>query len=154
MMPWKMQENVSRIDAALRGVMPYSSLISLAMGFAITMATVLFAVAMSIAPTRRPMPIWPPRLPRNAFRIQLSSASKPPYSRISAQIAETKIATIEVSNIPAAPLPMFSSRALTARMPVCPVAPVASAMTAPDTIPMSSTIKTLIPMMPPMSTST
>lgn len=40
-------------------------------------------------------------------------------------MAETKIATIEVSNIPAAPLPMFSSRALTARMPVCPVAPVA-----------------------------
>ena len=134
--------------------MPYSSLISFAMGFAITMATVLFAVAMSIAPTSRPMPICPPRLPRNAFLIQPSSASKPPYSRMSAQMAETRMATIDVSNMPAAPLPMFSSSALTASTPVCPVAPVASTITDPDTMPMSSTTNTLMPMMPPTSTST
>ena len=57
MMPWNTHENVSRIDAVLRlrdavGLSPSPA----AMGFAMTMATVLFAVAMSMAPTSRPMP--------------------------------------------------------------------------------------------------
>ena len=69
-------------------------------------------------------------------------------------MAETRMATIDVSNMPAAPLPMFSSNALTASTPVCPVAPVASTITAPDTMPMSSTTNTLMPMMPPTSTNT
>ena len=56
MMPWKIQEKVSRIEAAFLGVMPYYCAISFAIGFAMTIATVLFAVAMSIAPTSSPMP--------------------------------------------------------------------------------------------------
>ena len=55
-MPWNTQEKVSSREADRLASMPYSSLTSLAMGPAITMATVLLAVAMSIKPTSRPMP--------------------------------------------------------------------------------------------------
>ena len=55
-MPWNTHENVSSSDAVLRFEMPYVFAISAAMGFEMTMATVLFAVAMSMAPTSKPMP--------------------------------------------------------------------------------------------------
>ena len=38
----------------------------------------VFAVAMSIMPTSRPTPSWPPRRPLKSLRIPYSSASKPP----------------------------------------------------------------------------
>ena len=72
-----------------------------------TMATVLFAVAISIAPTRIPTPNWPPFFPLKVFLIPLSRAVKPPYSLMSAHRAETSIATMLVSNIPDKPEPMF-----------------------------------------------
>ena len=65
-----------------------------------------------------------------------------------AQIADTKIATIVVSNIPAAPEPIFAKRSVAA------VAPVASMITEPVTIPIKRTTNTLIPMIPPTNTST
>ena len=64
-MPWNTQEKVSSREADRLGLMPYSVAISLAIGPAITMATVLLAVEMSMRPTRMPMPSCPPRLPRN-----------------------------------------------------------------------------------------
>ena len=77
-MPWKMQEKVSSREAERLGLIPYSSATSLAMGPAITIATVLLAVAMSISPTSSPIPSWPPRLPRNTRRIKARMLSKPP----------------------------------------------------------------------------
>ena len=62
-------------------------------------------------------------------------------------MAETRMATMVVSNMPAAPLPMLDRRA------VAGMAPVASMMIAPETMPISSTTKTLMPAMPPESTS-
>ena len=117
------------------------------MGLAITIATVLFAVAISIAPTKSPIPSIPPRLPLNIFLINCNNAAKPPYSLIRAQIAETKIATIVVSNIPDTPPPIF------ARSIVASVAPVASIITEPLTIPINKTTNTLIPMIPPINTN-
>ena len=111
-----------------------------------TMATVLLAVAMSMAPTSRPMPSWPPLRPLNRRWIPLSSATKPPCSRMSAQMALTSRATIVVSNMPAAPVPMLASRSVAA------VAPVATMMMEPDRMPSSSTTNTFTPAMPPMST--
>ena len=64
MIPWKIQEKVSRSDAAFLGVIQYSCAISFAIGFAMTIATVLFAVAISIVPTSSPIPSWPPLFPR------------------------------------------------------------------------------------------
>ena len=146
MMPWNTHENVSSMDAVLRLEMPYVSPISFAMGFAMTMATVLFAVAMSMAPTSRPMPSWPPLRLLNRLLMPLSSATKPPCSRMSAQMALTSTATMVVSNMPAAPEPMFARRS------VGTVAPVATMMNEPDTMPSSSTTNTLMPTMPPTST--
>ena len=123
---------MSNIDAALRLVMPYSSAISAAMGFAMTMATVLLAVAISIAPTRSPMPSCPPFFPRKTFLIPRSSASKPPYSRMRAQMAETKMATIVVSNISSAPVPIFFSRLVAA------ISPDASIITEPERMPIDA----------------
>ena len=123
------------------------SAISFAMGFAITIATVLFAVAISITPTKSPIPSFPPFEPLKIFLIRSSKAAKPPYSSINAQIAETRIATMAVSNIPETPLPMLAS------ISVAAVAPVASIITAPQTIPIISTTNTLIPAIPPASTS-
>ena len=139
---------MSRIDAAFLEEIPYSSDISFAIGFAITIATVLFAVATSMAPTKSPIPKVPPFLPLNIFLIKLSNAANPPYSAINAQIAETKIATIVVSNIPAAPEPILVSNA------VASVAPVISIMKEPVTIPIKRTTNTLIPMIPPIRTKT
>ena len=56
------------------------------------------------------------------------------------------MATMAVSYIPAAPLPMLASRSVGA------VAPVASMMKDPETMPTTSTRKTLNPRMPPTST--
>ena len=50
-------ETILPSEAVLRALMPYSSLICLAIGAAITIATVLFAVATSIAETSVPTPI-------------------------------------------------------------------------------------------------
>ena len=80
------------------------------MGFAITIATVLFAVAISIRATSRPIPSWPPFLPLKTRRIPLRRASKPPLYFIRAHIAATKTATIAVSNIPEAPEPIPESK--------------------------------------------
>ena len=76
------------------------------------------------------------------------SASKPPYSRISAHIAATRIATIQVSNIPDTPDPIFF------RISTGVVCPPISIINAPDTIPVSNTTNTLIPTIPPINTST
>ena len=118
MTPWNTQENVSRMEAVLRLEMPYVSAISWAMGFAITMATVLLAVAMSMAPTSSPMPSWPPFRLRNRRLMPFNRATKPPYSRMSAQMALTSTATMVVSNMPAAPVPMLPSRSVAATAPV------------------------------------
>ena len=116
------------------------------MGFAMTMATVLFAVAMSMAPTKSPMPSCPPLRLLNRLLMPASRAAKPPCSRMSAQMALTSRATMVVSNMPAAPVPMFARRSVGA------VAPVATMMTEPDAMPKSSTTNTLMPTMPPTST--
>ena len=57
MIPCVMQENVSSKEADFLADTPYVFAISRAIGFAITIATVLFAVATSIAATRMPIPI-------------------------------------------------------------------------------------------------
>ena len=61
-------------------------------------------------------------------------------------MAETRMATMVVSNMPSAPVPMFFSRLVAA------ISPVASMMMEPERMPMSSTTKTLMPMMPPART--
>ena len=101
-----------------------------------TIATVLFAVAMSSRATRRPMPSCPPFLPRKILWMVSSRTSKPPFSRISAHIAETRIATMQVSNIPEVPDPMLES---ISHGVVCPVP---SMISAPETMPVKSTRKT------------
>ena len=136
------------MEAVFLGVIPYSSAISFAIGFAITIATVLLAVAISIVPTRSPIPSCPPFFPRKILWIQLRSASNPPYSRISAHMAATRIATIQVSNIPETPDPIFF------RISTGVVCPPISIINAPDTIPVSNTTNTLIPTIPPINTST
>ena len=80
--------------------------------------------------------------------MKASSASKPPNSRIRPHIAETRMVTIMVSNMPDAPLPMLPS------MDMGSTVPVARVMIIPEKIPTSSTTNTLIPAMPPASTST
>ena len=147
-MPWKMQEKVSSREADSLGVMPYSWLISLAMGPAMTMATVLLAVAMSMAPTSRPTPRRPPTLPRNTRRMKASRASKPPWARIRAHMADTRMVTMMVSNMPEAPLPMPASMVMKSMVPVPRV------MMMPATMPTSSTRNTFCPASPPMRTST
>ena len=129
------------------GAIPYSSLISLAIGPAMTMATVLFAVEMSIAPTSSPTPRRPPTLPWNTRRMKASRAAKPPCSRIRAHMAETRIVTMMVSNIPSAPSFMLPSSSMKVTVPV------GSTMATPDTIPISSTRNTLSPEIPPISTN-
>ena len=146
MTPWNTQENVSRMEAVLRLETLYVSAISWAMGFAITMATVLLAVAMSMAPTSSPMPSWPPFRLRNRRLMPFNRATKPPFSRMSAQMALTSTATIVVSNMPAAPVPMLPSRSVAA------TAPSATTMIEPDRMPSKSTMNTLMPTMPPTRT--
>ena len=75
-----------------------------------------------------------------------SSASNPPYSRIRAQIAETKTVTTIVSNIPEAPVPIFE------RSEVKCVLPVKSIMIEPETMPIKRTAKTFTPKIPPIKT--
>lgn len=115
-------------------------------GVAITMATVLFAVAISISPTNKPMPSRPPLLPLKTCLIQCRRAAKPPYSLMSAQIAATRIATMLVSNIPAAPVPILPSKSVGAIMLV------AIMITEPLMTPIISTRNTFSPTMPPIST--
>ena len=61
--------------------------------------------------------------------MPFNSATNPPYSRMSAQMADTSSATIVVSNMPAAPEPMLASRSVAA---VAPVAIVISNPIAAD----------------------
>ena len=74
-------------------------------------------------------------------------AANPPYSLISAQIDATRMATMLVSNIPAAPSPIFPSKS------VGTIIPVAIMMMEPLMIPVISTRNTFKPRMPPASTS-
>ena len=62
-------------------------------------------------------------------------------------MAETRIVTMIVSNIPDAPEPMFPSSSVGC------TAPVASMMMVPEKMPVSSTRNTLMPATPPTSTS-
>ena len=80
--------------------------------------------------------------------MNASRDSKPPYSRISAHMEETRIVTRIVSNMPEAPLPMLPRSAIASTVPV------ASVMTMPEKMPMSRTTNTFQPMIPPMRTST
>ena len=112
------------------------------------MATVLFAVAMSIAAVRKQMPIIPPRRLVVRFRINSRIASKPPFSLIRAQRADTIKATMVVSYMEATPDPA------PLRSPTGVFAPVRRTMTDPLAMPRKSTAKTLSPVMPQTSTST
>ena len=112
-----------------------------------TIATVLLAVAMSIVPTRSPIPSCPAFLPLNTFFIPYKSASKPPYSLIRAHIADTSTATMHVSNIPDTPEPILVIS------PMAVICPVNVIITIPETIPVIRTRKTLNPAIPPISTS-
>ena len=82
---------------------------SLAIGAAMTIATVLFAVAISINTVRKAMPYIPPRLLPAFLRMKERIASKPPFSFMSEAIEATRIVTIMVSNIPFIPFPMEAS---------------------------------------------
>ena len=106
---------------------------------------VLLAVAMSMAPTSR-LHAQLITLALNRLLMPFKSAVKPPYSRMSAQMALTSTATIVVSNMPAAPEPMLASRSVAA------VAPVATMMREPERMPSRSTTNTFTPTMPPTST--
>ena len=86
--------------------MSYSSAMFFAIGAAMTMATVLLAVATSIRPVSSATPSMPPRLPRKLRRMKPRIASNPPFSRISAAVDATRIVTIMVSNMPVVPLPI------------------------------------------------
>ena len=100
------QEQVSRRDAVTLGSTLYSSVISLAIGAAMTMATVLFAVATSMKAVRNAIPNMPPRRLSALLRMKERMAAKPPLARIRAAIEATRIVTIIVSNIPEIPPPM------------------------------------------------
>lgn len=56
MMPWKIEEKISRSEAERFGETSNSSAISFAIGPAITIATVLFAVETSTSPAIAAMP--------------------------------------------------------------------------------------------------
>ena len=111
------------------------------------MATVLFAVAMSITEVRIPIPSSPPFLLLNALRITLRMYSKPPYSFISEPSAATRIATTMVSNIPDVPPPIELKAVLTVRDPV--ISPAIMQRITPQ----PRTINTLIPQSAAMSTT-
>ena len=63
-------------------------------------------------------------------------------------MADTRMVTMTVSNMPEAPLPMPASMVMKSMVPVARV------MTAPVTMPTSSTRNTFSPARPPMRTST
>ena len=86
MIPCIMHELVSRREAVFLGSTLYSSLMFCAIGAAMTMATVLFAVAMSMKAVRRKMPKLPPLFPFAFFLIMDRIVSKPPFSFIRAAI--------------------------------------------------------------------
>ena len=67
---------------------------------------------------------------------------------MSEHITDTSTATIHVSNIPDAPLPILRSRVSN----VTP--PITSIITIPEIIPVIRTTKTFTPIIPPASTST
>lgn len=106
-MPCTMHPKISRSDAVFCGVMLYSLLICFAMGAAMTIATVLFAVATSKALTKRPTPSCPLLWPLNTLWIKSSRAANPPWMRISPQRALTRTATMMVSYMPEMPFPIW-----------------------------------------------
>ena len=121
--------------------MPYSAAISFAMGPAMTMATVLLAVAMSMSAHQQgPCPAWPPRLPRNIRRIdgqQRVEAAVGPDQRAQGGHQQRYQDRLEHAGWRRCPCCPCRCRAVTW--------PVARVMAAPATMPTSSTTNTFMP---------
>ena len=73
-----MHENVSSREAERLELMPYSSATSLAIGPAMTMATVLLATATSATETSAATPSWADFLPLMILPTLLISQVSPP----------------------------------------------------------------------------
>ena len=126
-------------DADRLGVTSNSSLISFAMGPAMTIATVLFAVQRSTRSARPAIPTSAPRFPRILLRIRPKMNWIPPYSRTKDTIPATTMEITVISYIPVTPSPTAENISPTARLPV------ATPITRDVTVPVTSTINTLIP---------
>ena len=111
------------------------------------MATVLFAVAISMMETRSPIPNSPPLRDLNPRRISCRMNSNPPNSLISAPMEATRMVTIIVSNIPVVPSPIAPIAVLMVREPV--ISPMIMLRIAPQ----PRTMNTLMPHSAAISTA-
>ena len=91
-----MELNISRREALRRGVTPKSVLMSLAMGPAITIATVLLAVHTSTSRARAAIPSSPPFSSLMRLLIKFKTKSIPPCSltKVMMQATITEITVI------------------------------------------------------------
>ena len=87
------------------------------MGPAMTIATVLLAVAKSVAPAIAAIPIWAPFLDFTLFFTRLIIYSIPPFSLISPNTAPTVIEITVISNMEAIPSPITVKISRNAKSP-------------------------------------
>ena len=127
--------------------MSYSSLISFAMGPAITMAMVLFAVQRSTNNASTAIPNSPPLFPLILLLIRFKMNRIPPYSLTSDTIQATMIEITVISYIPVTPSPT------TLKISDNPMLPVATPTIRDNAIPLIRTTNTLIPASAPTNTT-
>ena len=109
--------NISSIEALLLGSTPNSSLISFAIGPAITIATVLFAVQISTDEARTAIPNSAPLVLFTFDFITFSMACIPPFSFTSSTVPPIIIESTVISNIPETPSPTTVNISLNANVP-------------------------------------
>ena len=129
MTPCTMQDTVSSTDAMRIGSALKRFEHAFAMGPAMTIATVLFAVKQLTSATRTPMPNSQERGPRTSFAIFSVSQRMPPFAWMVLKRPPARIATISVSLMPSVPLPSRSSAPNVSNRPSA--TPIAAASTVP-----------------------
>ena len=128
--------------------MSNSSQISFAIGPAMTIATVLFAVHASTKRDSPAIPSSPPLLPLILDLIKFKINWIPPYSFTSETIHATTIDITVISYIPVTPSP------ITLNISDAASVPVATPTISERIVPLISMINTLIPINAPTKTKT
>ena len=124
-----MQDAVSRIDAMRMGSALNRSEHVFAMGPAMTIATVLFAVKKLTSATSRPIPNSQDRGPRTSFAIFSVSQRIPPLAWTVLKSPPARIATMSVSLMPSVPFPSRSNAPKVSNLPRS--MPITAASTVP-----------------------
>ena len=146
-MPCPTDVNISRREADRFGSTPYSSLISLAIGPAITIATVLFAVHISTSSESRAIPACAPLCPRIRLLIWFRINVIPPFFLTSHTIHATMIEMTVISYMDTTPSPT------TLNISDRRIFPDATPTMSERTVPLMSTMNTLIPISAPTRTT-